>query len=254
MTDTRINYISKPELDEPILLEGLPGIGHVGKLAVEHIIEELGAEKFAELYSDYFPHHILIDSDGILHSVKNEFYFMKLGDKDVIVLVGDAQATESEGHYQVTRKILDLAEEFNVDQIITLGGLATGRYSKEESRVIGVVNQPELLDKFHELGISIEEESGPIVGVSGLLLGMSKLRGIKGICLLGETHGMLVDHRSAQSVLNILSKILDFSIDTTTLSDRAKKTEEIIRKIREEERLRREKMAREEDKDLSYIG
>ena len=34
-----------------ILIEGLPGIGHVGKLVAEHMIQEFHAVKIAELFS-----------------------------------------------------------------------------------------------------------------------------------------------------------------------------------------------------------
>ena len=45
-----IRYVSKvPKLKNPILIEGLPGIGNVGKLAIEHLIDSVGATKFAEL-------------------------------------------------------------------------------------------------------------------------------------------------------------------------------------------------------------
>ncbi|RQD88377.1 proteasome assembly chaperone family protein, partial [Methanosalsum natronophilum] len=33
------------ELKNPILIVGLPGVGHVGKLVAEHLIEELESEK-----------------------------------------------------------------------------------------------------------------------------------------------------------------------------------------------------------------
>jgi len=44
-----------PKLTNPILIEGLPGIGNVGKLAVEHLIDTIKAKKFAEIYSKDFP-------------------------------------------------------------------------------------------------------------------------------------------------------------------------------------------------------
>jgi proteasome assembly chaperone (PAC2) family protein len=58
-------YIGKkPKLENPILIEGLPGIGNVGKLAVEHLIEKMNAVKFAEIYSRDFPPQVFINTDG----------------------------------------------------------------------------------------------------------------------------------------------------------------------------------------------
>jgi len=39
----------------PILIEGLPGIGQVGKLVAEYMIHVLGAVKMGEIHSIYFP-------------------------------------------------------------------------------------------------------------------------------------------------------------------------------------------------------
>ena len=41
-----IKYVDKtPKLKNPIFIEGLPGIGNVGKLAVEHLIDIYESKK-----------------------------------------------------------------------------------------------------------------------------------------------------------------------------------------------------------------
>ncbi len=45
MSTWKINQSGKkPKLNNPILIEGLPGIGNVGKVAVDFLIEELKAK------------------------------------------------------------------------------------------------------------------------------------------------------------------------------------------------------------------
>ena len=88
-----------PKLNNPILIEGLPGIGNVGKLAVEHLIDSINATKFADLYSKDFPPQVFINSDGTIELVKNEFYYWKAkkkNQKDLILLTGDAFFTYHE--------------------------------------------------------------------------------------------------------------------------------------------------------------
>src|SRR5207249_6163988 len=51
--DTRIHELSKVMIKEPVLIQGLPGLGYVGKVAVDYFIEKLKPKKFAELYSSY---------------------------------------------------------------------------------------------------------------------------------------------------------------------------------------------------------
>ena len=52
---TTIVYDCIPELDKPILIEGLPGVGNVGKIAADFLAEKLNAKRFATVYSDSFP-------------------------------------------------------------------------------------------------------------------------------------------------------------------------------------------------------
>ena len=68
MTFTEIVWTDKIKLDDAILLEGLPGVGNVGKLAAMHLIDELKAKKCMEIYSSHFPPQVLIDDDGIVET------------------------------------------------------------------------------------------------------------------------------------------------------------------------------------------
>lgn len=253
MTKSNFEVLKEVELEDPILIEGLPGIGYVGKLAADHIIEELGAEKFATMTSSYFPHHVKVESDGTLDLVKINFHHAQVDSQDLVILAGDVQATSSEGHYEVVNRLLDLAEDLGVDRVFSLGGYATGEHTKSKPKVIGASNEEDILKEYRDRGIDVEEGSGPVLGASGLLLGLGKSRGIDGTALLGETHGMLVDHRSAQAVLEALTDLLGFEVDMSKLEERAKKTEKILSRLREEQVLREIK-GEEEEEELSYIG
>ena len=125
-----VRFVSrKPHLKKPILIEGLPGIGNVGKLAVEHLIDSMKAKKFAELYCKDFPPQVFINPDGTISLVNNEFYYWKAKKKnqrDLILLTGDYQGLSSHGQYELVEKILDIAEEFGVEEVFTLGGYGLG--------------------------------------------------------------------------------------------------------------------------------
>jgi len=254
MKETTVKLISEPRLKKPLLIEGLPGVGYVGKLAAEHLVAELRSKKFAELYSPHFIHHVYIEPSGTTRLARLEFYSAKAGKRDVVILVGDVQAISPEGHYEVVNKILDVAERLGVRELVTLGGYATGRHVKTKPKVIGVATSPELTDTYRDFGVAVEKGAGPIIGASGLLLTLGKLRGLRGMCLLGETHGLLVDHRSAQSVLEVLTGALGVEMDMAKLEERAKETEQLLSKIRKglEARARRER--RREEEEAWYIG
>lgn len=256
MKNTEINILEDVELNNPIFIEALPGIGHVGKLAADHIIDELGATKFAELYSYHFPPQVFVDEDGIIENMMNEFYYLKsLGEnkRDYIILVGNSQALSPEGQYDLSGVILDFIEDFGVKEMYTLGGLAIG-HPIEESRVFGAATDLEIIETLKELDIEIRSADGGIVGASGLLLGLGKLKNIKGACLMGETPGYFIDAEAAEAILGKLANLLNIEINTDKLDERAEETRKMISKAQkmEQEMVNRTMGAGEDD--LRYIG
>ncbi|MEZ5335962.1 MAG: PAC2 family protein [Methanolobus sp.] len=102
------------QLKDPILIVGLPGVGHVGKLVAEHLVEELDAEKVLEIYSHHFPPQVMVDENSEIHLVNNEMFVCHTDNHDIIALVGDHQSSSTEGHYKLCTIYLELAQEFGV--------------------------------------------------------------------------------------------------------------------------------------------
>ncbi len=255
MKDVVVKYVrKKPSLKNPLLIEGLPGIGNVGKLAVEHLIDKMGAKKFVEIYSKDFPPQVFIDTDGTVKLVNNELYYWKSKKKnqsDLIFLTGDYQGMSSGGQYEITDTILKIAKEFKVKQIFTLGGYGLGR-EINKCDVLGAATSKRLVNKMKKFGVLFKENEpgGGIIGASGLLLGLGKkLYGIDGVCLMGETPGYLVDPKSAKAVLKILDQVLNMKIDLTELERKAKEIENIAQQLKD-----LEQMSKEKSEDLQYIG
>ncbi|MDV2480636.1 proteasome assembly chaperone family protein [Methanoculleus sp. Wushi-C6] len=248
MEHVTVNFLRDDDLDAPVLIEGLPGIGHVGKLVAEHLIHELKAEKVAEISSLHFPPHVIVDEHGITHLVNNEIYRYERDGKATLFLVGDFQSNSAEGHYILAESYLDIAEELGVRRVYALGGYGVG-HLVERPRVLSAVNMEHLRAEVEAAGGSFENAAsgGMIVGASGLLLGLGEARGIEGICLMGETSGYIVDPKSADSLLSVLSRLTGIEVDHTSLQQRAADMEQIIANIQEAE----EAKGREE---LSYIG
>ncbi|MBS7641070.1 MAG: proteasome assembly chaperone family protein [Candidatus Bathyarchaeia archaeon] len=256
MRRTVIIEIEEIEFKNPVLIEGLPGLGMVGRVAVKYLIRQLKAKKFAELYSPHFAYYVLIDREGIITLLKNEFYYWKSdhGDTDLILLTGDSQAQTIEGQYEVAETILEYAKKKNVKAIITVGG-----YRKDivgTPQVFASATDPETLKKALEAGSLSSPPGSPIVGAAGLLIGLAKFKGINGICLLSETPGYMPDPRAAKSALMVIAKMLNLKLDLAGLDreiERIARIEEELRKM-EERRAIEEEIMRKERERLSYIG
>jgi len=226
----------------------------VGKLAVEHLIDSIDASKFAEIYSKDFPPQVFINPDGTIELVKNEFYYWKAKKKDqrdLVLLTGDYQGLSSHGQYELVEKILDIVEELGVKEMYTLGGYGLGQ-DIEKPKVLCATTDVQLVKKMKKYGAVFKknEPGGGIVGASGLILGLGKIRGLEGTCFMGETPGYLVDPKSAKAVLKILMKITNINVNLSALEKKAKEIEQIAHQLREMEGL----SGGEKPEELRYIG
>jgi uncharacterized protein (TIGR00162 family) len=252
--DVEIVYEERPKLKNPIFIEGLPGVGNVGKLAAEHLMEEVGAKRFAVVFSKYFPPQVLVEDDGTIKLVRNELYYYKRkGGKgpDVILLVGDYQGLTPEGQYELAAGVIDLCVDMGVKRIYTLGGFGVGKMV-DEPRVLGAATTLELVEemKASEVIFSRGEPGSGIVGASGLLLGLGHMKGIEAVCLMGETSGYFIDPSAARQLLMILSNLLDLKLDLSKLEEKADQIERITTKLKDMEKLEKEGSS----EDLRYIG
>jgi uncharacterized protein len=169
-----------------------------------------------------------IQGDGTVKLVNMEFYFWH-GERDIIFLLGDYQGITPDSQYQLAEKTLDLAQEFNTKRIYTLGGLGTGSIT-QSPRVFGAATTAALVKELEGRNI-IFKGGGAIFGASGLLLGLAIPRNIEAVCLMGETHGQIIDAKSAEAVLTVLSNIVGVKVDMSELAKKAKETEEQLNQM-----------------------
>ncbi len=73
-----IETVADPDLREPVLVEGLPGVGHVGKLAAEHLLEEFESTLVRRVYADEFPPQVDVDDDGVASLTHASFHAVDL--------------------------------------------------------------------------------------------------------------------------------------------------------------------------------
>ncbi len=240
--EIEINFLEQPKLRRPYLISGLPGIAYVGKLSVDHLIKELKAKVFAEIYSKFFPPYVLIEENGLVELLKNELYYWKnnVSERDLIFFTGNAQATTPEGQYLIADKVLDTVLELGCERVYSIAASLTGKTNKK-ARVFGAVTDLKLISEMKKHKV-IMMEKGIIGGANGLMLGLAKTRNIPGLCLLGETQGFrtasgefLVDANAVRAVLQVLIKTLDINVDLSPLDEEVEYMKNTIKKIAEME-------------------
>ncbi|MCK4588814.1 MAG: PAC2 family protein [Nanoarchaeota archaeon] len=247
-----------PKLKNPILVEGLPGIGNVGKVAVDFIIEELKAKKLYSLFSYTLPHSVFVNEENLVELPSIEMYYKeRKGKPDLLFLTGDVQPIDEKSSYAFCDKILEIMAELSGKEIITTGGIGLQEIP-ENPRIFITGNDQKTIKKYAQ-GVQVEKKIhgvvGPIIGVTGLLLGLGKPKGINGISLLAETfgHPMYLGIKGAKAMLRILNKKLSLNIDLNKLTKEIEKLErETIKRTKELSTVTKQLSKRKVE--TSYIG
>ncbi len=257
MKETYIKEIVTIEAKAPVLIEGLPGLGLVGKLAIRYLVKQLKAQKIAYLYSPHFPYFVLVNKKGSVRLLRGAFYYAKneAGTNDLLLFSGDSQSQTIEGQYDIADRMVAYAMKHKVGTIVTIGGYRMETEGKP--RVVVAGTGKVVLDKALAAGAIISPIGSPIVGTAGLILGLARFKKIDALCLLGETRGYLPDPQAARSVLEVLRNMFNFNFDLKALDEEIAKAEKMVsrlQKIEQQRAVQAEETRKEEDKKTTYIS
>jgi len=253
-----IKELAKIKAKNPILIEGLPGIGNVGKVAIDFMIDSLNAKKFLEIYSSSFPNSVFINEDNLITLPKISLYYKKTKNKDLIFLAGDIQPIDERSCYEFCEIILNIFKKHKGKEIITLGGIGLPKIPKEP-RIFCTANNKNIIKKYKtkELNEKIFGTVGPIMGVTGLLVGLAEKYKIQSIVLLAETfnHPNYLGLRGADQILKLLNKKLELRLNLKELEEEIDDIEEEIKvnakKLNKDKVIEVEELLNEK---TSYIG
>ena len=248
----KIKNISKPKLKNPILIEGLPGMGNVGKIAIDFMVEHLDAKKFIEIKSKTFPSCVFVNETNLVELPKIELYYKNLKDHSLIFLTGDIQPTQEQDCHEFCEIILNIFQELKGKEIITMGGIGLPEPPKSP-KVYTTANIKDIIKKYNQKNNSLYGLVGPIVGVSGLLLGLGHERKIPAISFLAETfgHPNYLGIKGSKEILTTLNKKLNLKLDLSELTEEIKEFEKDSNPTKLKKYQPKIKI---EDKHLNYIG
>ena len=99
---------------------------------------------------------------------------------------------------------------------------------------------------------------GPIIGVTGILVGLAAQRKIPSVCLLAETYGhpLFLGVKGSQEVLRVLNQRLKLQMDLDTLAKEIENIEdEVMLKTKQMNEVKKQTAMRKfSDSEQSYIG
>ncbi|MFH1455355.1 MAG: PAC2 family protein [archaeon] len=250
----KIEQLIKVKLNKPILIEGLPGIGNVGKIAIDFMIENLKAKKIMEITSNQFPHSVFVCENHLIELPTISIYYKKIKGQDYLLLAGDIQPVDEEGCYDFCDVLLDWFEIHKGQAIVTTGGIGLHHIPKKP-KVYVTGNNAKFVKTFKDCEKKIYGVVGPIIGVTGLLLGLAEKRKIPAVAVLTQTfgHPSYIGIKEARETLKTLNNRFDLNLKIKQLDEEITAIE---KELTEKAKLLKEvaESTHKGSSDLTYFG
>jgi uncharacterized protein len=205
------------ELDEPTMVEGLPGVGLVGKLATDHLVETLDMEYYASIDCEGLPPISVYDEGS--RNLQPPVRLYADAERNLVALQSDvpvSASAASDFSSCVTEWVAEndatpiymsgLPQQKQPDKIPSLYGVATG-------------DAGERLDD-HD--IDTPRERGAITGPTGALLYEAGARGLDAVGLVVQSDPQFPDPEAARILVEHgIGPLAGVEVETDQLVERA---------------------------------
>ena len=145
--EMELRFLKKPEMVNPRMLVGLPGMGMVAKTTIDYFIEFLKPELFADIPIPYHSPSIAFFEKGLVVPVERDISPFKLyysQKENIILFSGEMQFGYVTKDNELAQKIVDAAKLCGVDIIYSVIATHVKKYV-EEPEVFGLATSSELL-------------------------------------------------------------------------------------------------------------
>lgn len=196
-----------------IVIQGLPGMGLIGKIAAQFLIKYYNGQEIARIYSSFFPPVVQIDSEtGLGRLTRMEIFAITESTPNLLIITGDAQPHDI-GIVQVLNDVLDYVATLHADTVICLGGL---RVHDEGPEVAAVGYNPKTIEWLAEYDIE-PLRGGEVTGAVGVLSALASERNMTSFGLLGKLTMAGTDPLASKVLLSRIDRIYKLGMDLNGL-------------------------------------
>ncbi|MCH1422744.1 MAG: PAC2 family protein [Candidatus Poseidoniaceae archaeon] len=198
--------------EHDILLFALPGVGNVGKVAIEGLNSCHIEKQVARLHHTSLPPLATLDEDGLLAPPHLTLSSIEsVTGKRILTLTGTSQPLEPEHQGTMAHEVLAWLESEGVESIYVLAGLMDSP-SRKETFVVAS-NAAHRID-LEALGVDVrrDEPKSGAIGLAALVASIGPLYGIHSACAIATTVGSSGDVFASQRLLESLDAWFDLGI------------------------------------------
>ena len=195
-----------------IVLFALPGVGDVGKNAIELLNEANKAVTVARYIHPGLTPLARLDGDGLLappHLAVNRIETEQ--GKTILTITGRGQPSESYLQHDFSTELLKHVADNNIGEIIVLAGLMSDPEVKE---AFAVATSSHHRVNLEQRGVDVrrDQPSGGAIGMSALVASLAPLFGLDSVCAMATTVGASGDVHASLRLLEFVSKGWDLDV------------------------------------------
>lgn len=215
------------DLESPVLVEGLPGAGLVGKIAADHLVEEFDMDYYGAVRCEGLPEVAVYE--GEQSDIRPPVRLYADGDRDLLVLQSDVPISPTQASNFATC-VTGWIENNGVFPLY-LSGLPEEKNGTPEMFGIATGTGDDYLD---EAGIVPPREGGLVSGPTGALLDRARAEGLDSVGLIVQTEARFPDPEAARVILEHgVEPIADIEVETEMLLERADEIQEAREQLAE---------------------
>ncbi len=209
----------------PLFIIGFTGVGLVGTIVVNELIEQLKMKQIGYVLSEDLP-PITLFYEGILQHPFRLYY-----SKEYNIIVSICEVPFNPGSYiDLSRTLMDWALHHEIQDVIVLQGMADESYQLSDKKPpIYAAAEKEILDKILTQGV-IRPPSGVLLGAEAAMLNECLNNQLNGAVFLTPANPKYPNPEGAGIILEKLAEIYKFPIKLDTL---LKQSAEIKKKLSE---------------------
>jgi len=203
-------------------IEGFPGTGLVGPMAVSYIIDKLGMEYVGYVESEDFPPLVSVHNDMPMKPVR--IYY---SDKYKLCTIFAEFAIPVNMIYSTATAIYKFLREHGISKIISIGGIPQATPGKA---LFSIASTQDMQKLAKAAGLTIISD-GVSIGVSALLISSAVLDHIDDLNILVPVSGDIIDPKYAEYAIQAFNKVTKLNIDVSELEKEAKEVEAKVREL-----------------------
>jgi uncharacterized protein len=232
-----IRNIAKHKLKDAVLIDGFPGVGLVGTIVANFLINTLKLEQIGVIDSYKFP-AISVIKDGEPHNPMRLYSGEQIcndGTCNQVAVCVSEFTPPAEITKDLVNSLMDWAENNGCTKIISAEGFSTGpKADGEKNDVYGVASSSGARIWIKDAKVK-PFTYGTVGGITGSLLNEGKVRKLNVLGLLAEVTEDAPDAMAAANVIKAIDELLlAIELDPEPLLKEAQNLEKEVKNVRDQ--------------------